>query len=261
MRLFLVFCLGLFVLTSCSGRKQVGGNGNTISAVTENAYPPLNFINDNGESVGLEYDLTNKIAEKLGYRVNWNVAGWDVMIQSVRQGMYDVGMDGISITDERREEVDFSIPYMKIEFVMLVRSDEDRFSSSKELVENSKLKVGSQVGTTTFYTAVDMMGGTPENPGDRVVLFQSFGPSVQALLAGDIDMVITDLISGKGYVNSTGGRVRVLDDEILATEEMAFIFRKGSPLVSKFNDVIEEFRIDGTLDAMVEKWFSIQPMK
>ena len=87
--------------------------GREIVAVTENAYVPLNFADPaTGEGVGLEYDLFNEIAKRLNAKVKWELSSWDVMIQSVRDGQFDVGMDGITINDERKALVDFSDSYL-----------------------------------------------------------------------------------------------------------------------------------------------------
>lgn len=248
----------MLLLASCAKSQNINEQSlsqTPIRAVTENAYPPLNFADAEGKGIGLEYELTNKIAQVLGRSVDWNLASWDVMIQSIRQNMYDVGMDGIAVTPERQEQVDFSVPFLTIRQVMLVRSNENRFTDVKQFLSNPTLKIGAQTGTTNFYVAVDLLGTTPDNPGPRIVLFEHFGSSVQALLSGDVDMVILDEVSSQGYARSTGGRVKSLP-ESLSEEEIAFIFPKGSPLVAEFNSAIESFRADGTLDRMANYWFT-----
>src|SRR5215212_6063139 len=106
--------------------------GRTVKAVTENAYTPLNFADPKtGKGIGLEYDAFNDIAKRLNLKVEWNLSSWDTMIQAVREGQFDVGMDGITITDERKKQVEFSEPYMVSEQYMLVRADESRFQDSQ----------------------------------------------------------------------------------------------------------------------------------
>jgi polar amino acid transport system substrate-binding protein len=85
--------------------------GRTIVAVTENAYTPLNFVDPKtGEGIGWEYDAFNEIAKRLNAKVDWQLSSWDTMIQAVRDGQFDVGMDGITITEERATQIDFSEP-------------------------------------------------------------------------------------------------------------------------------------------------------
>jgi ABC-type amino acid transport substrate-binding protein len=136
--------------------------GRAVNAVTENAYTPLNFIDPvTGEAVGWEYDATNEICRRLNCKVEWDVVSWDAMIQAVKDGQFDVGMDGITINDERKQQVDFSDPYMVSQQFMLVRANEDRFTTATEFAANDDLLIGSQAGTTNFYTAVySVLDGT-----------------------------------------------------------------------------------------------------
>ena len=127
--------------------------GRTVVAVTGNDYTPLNFVDPaTGEAVGWEYDAVNEICRRLNCAVDWQVTAWDTMIAAVQEGQFDVGMDGITITDERKQQVDFSDPYMISQQFMLVRADEDRFTTAEEFAANPDLLIGSQTGTTNFYT-------------------------------------------------------------------------------------------------------------
>src|SRR5690606_24117836 len=102
-----------------------------------------------------------------------------------------VGMDGITITEEREEQIDFSEPYMVSQQFMLVRADEDRISGPESFTEDESLLIGAQAGTTNFYVAVyEVLDGDEANP--RIKLFDTFGASVQALKSGDVDMVLMD---------------------------------------------------------------------
>ena len=77
--------------------------GSTVVAVTDNDYTPLNFVDPlTGEAVGWEYDAVNEICRRLNCTVDWQVTSWDTMITAVQEGQFDVGMDGITITDERQ---------------------------------------------------------------------------------------------------------------------------------------------------------------
>ena len=83
--------------------------GRTVVAVTGNDYTPLNFVDPaSGKSVGWEYDAVNEICRRLNCVVDWQVTAWDTMISAVQEGQFDVGMDGITINDERKQQVDFS---------------------------------------------------------------------------------------------------------------------------------------------------------
>jgi polar amino acid transport system substrate-binding protein len=228
--------------------------GRTVKAVTENAYTPLNFADPaTGEGIGWEYDAFNEIAKRLNLNVEWNLSSWDTMIEAVRQGQFDVGMDGITITDERKTQVDFSEPYMVSEQYMLVRADEDRFTDAASFAADEELLVGAQSGTTNFYVAVyNVLDGDEANP--RIKLFDTFGASVQALKSGDVDLVLMDQTSAAGYMGAEPDAFKIVGAP-LGTEEFGFIFTPGSDLVEPVNAAIQSMKDDGTIEALNRKWF------
>ncbi|MNE22246.1 transporter substrate-binding domain-containing protein [Agrobacterium tumefaciens] len=228
--------------------------GRTVVVVTENAYPPLQFIDPkSGEAIGWEYDAMKEIARRLNFKLEYQNISWDAMIQAVSAGQYDIGMTGISIKDDRKEKVDFSAPYMRSEMFMLVRADEIRFTDAKSFAAFEKGLVGAQAGTTPFYTAVyDVLDGNEQNP--RLRLMETFGASVQALKTGDVDLVLTDGVAGKGYVDAANGTLKLIG-EPLGGDDFGFIFKKGSDLVAPVNAAIAALKADGTFTALDKKWF------
>ena len=228
--------------------------GRTVVAVTENAYTPLNFVDPlTGEAVGWEYEATEEICRRLNCAVDWQLASWDTMIAAVQNGQFEVGMDGITITDERKEQVDFSDPYMVSQQFMLVRADEDRFTTPEEFAADPDLLVGSQSGTTNFYVAVyDILDGDEANP--RIKLFENFGAAVQALITGDVDMVLMDAASSRGYIGANPDELKVVGDA-LGTEEFGYIFIPGSDLVAPFNAALDTMQEDGFLEQLNNRWF------
>ena len=229
-------------------------DGRTVVVVTENAYPPLQFVDpDTGQAIGWEYDAMDEIAERIGIVVEYENVSWDAMIAAVGEGQYDMGMTGITIRDDRAEIVDFSEPYMRSEMVMMVRGDEDRVADAAGFAANGDLLVAAQPGTTPFYVAVyDVLDGDEANP--RIKLFETFGAGVQALRAGDVDLVLTDGTAGEGYVEASDGGLKIVGEK-LGTEDFGFIFPKGSDLVEPMNAAIADMKGDGTIDALNTKWF------
>lgn len=228
--------------------------GAEVVAVTGNDFIPLNFIDPaSGEAVGWEYDAVNEICRRLNCVVDWQVTSWEAMIQAVAEGQFDVGMDGITITEERAQVVDFSAPYMTSQQFMLVRADEERFDTPEAFAGDEELLVGAQAGTTGFYTAVyDILDGDEANP--RIVLLDSFGASVQALISGDVDLVLVDAASGRGYIGANPEKLKIVGDA-LATEEFGFIFTPDSEWVQPFNAAIQTLQADGYDQYLNTKWF------
>ncbi len=227
--------------------------GREIVVVTENAYPPLQFIDSNGDAVGWEYDAMAEIAERLNATVTYENISWDAMIPAVSEGQYDLGMTGITIREDRAEVVDFSDKYMTSEMVMMVRGDEDRFTDAASFAADEDLLMAAQPGTTPFYVGVyDVLDGDEANP--RIKLMETFGATVQALRAGDVDLVLTDGTAGNGYVEASDGGLKIIGEK-LGTEDFGFIFPKGSDLVEPINAAIADMEADGIIDALNTKWF------
>jgi polar amino acid transport system substrate-binding protein len=228
--------------------------GKTVVVVTENAYPPLQFVDPKtGQAIGWEYDAMAAIAQKLNFKPEYQNTSWDAMIQAVSDGQYQIGMTGITIKEERKAKVDFSDAYMRSQQFMLVRGDEKRFADAKTFAAFEAGLVGAQPGTTPFFTAVyDVLDGNEQNP--RIKLFETFGATVQALKVGDVDVVLTDGTAGKGYVDASGGQLKLVGGP-LGTEDFGFIFPKRSELVAPVNAAIAALMADGTLDALNRKWF------
>ena len=237
---------------------QADGNlpnldGQQIVVATENAYPPLQFVNGDGAAVGWEYDAMAEIATRLNATITYENISWDAMIPAVSEAQFDIGMTGITIREDRAEVVDFSDPYMTSEMVMLVRGDEDRFMDAASFAADPDLMMAAQPGTTPFYVGVyDVLDGDEANP--RIQLMETFGATVQALRTGDVDLVLTDGTAGNGYVAASNGALKIVGEK-LGTEDFGFIFPKGSDLVAPINAAIADMRADGTIDALNTKWF------
>jgi polar amino acid transport system substrate-binding protein len=223
--------------------------GIEVTVAMENAYLPFNFIDPvTGEGVGWDYDTVNELGERLNFVPVFEQTSWDGMIVAVSQGQYDMAADGITITEERAEAVDFSLGYIQSLQIILARADEDRFSNGEELAANEELIVGSQPGTTNYDLSVELVGE------ERVQAFDVFGLSVQALLSGDIDAVIIDDVAGQGYIGANEGLLKVVGEPLLS-EELGFIFPKDSELVEAINLGLASMAADGTMDELFEKWF------
>jgi len=170
------------------------------------------------------------------------------MIQAVADGQYDMAADGITITDDRAEIVDFSTGYINIDQRLLVRKDEDRISEIEDIVNNEDLVLGTQTGTTNYETATQYL------PEDRIQAFEQFPFAVQALLAGDVDAVIIDEVAGQGYVGENAEDLKLVGRS-LSSDQLGFIFPKGSDLVDPVNQAINSMKEDGSLEALSTEYF------
>ena len=236
--------------TSSGDLPDLGGR--EITVAVENAYLPFNYVRaDTGEAGGWDYEAIDAMCELLNCVPVYQEAAWEGMIQAVANGQYDMAADGITITDDRKEIVDFSVGYIKIEQRILVRIDEDRFASADELAADTNLIVGTQPGTTNYETAVELVGE------DRIKGFEQFPFAVQALIAGDVDAVLMDETAGQGYIGVNADQIKLVG-ESLSSDELGFIFPKGSDLVESFNAAIAELEANGTMATLAEKYFTDQ---
>lgn len=244
---------GLLLLTVPALAEVPDLGGREVVVVTENAYPPLQFVGKDGTAIGWEYDAMAEIAKRLNIKVTYQNTSWDAMIPAVSDGQFDIGMTGITIKEDRKEKVDFSEPYMRSEMLMIVRGDEARFTDAASFAANPELLVSAQPGTSPFYAAVyDILDGNEDNP--RIIKFETFGAGLEALRAGDVDLTLSDSTAANGYVNASNGGLKIIGAP-LASEDFGFIFPKGSDLVAPINAAIADMKADGTLDALNQKWF------
>jgi polar amino acid transport system substrate-binding protein len=229
--------------------------GRVISSVSSEDYVPFSFVDANSNrAVGFEFELLSEICYRINCQLEHKTAAWDGMIAAVSRSEYDLGHVGITVTDERKEQVDFSDPFVVVEQKLMVRADEARFATAAEFLADAALKFGAQPGTTSYFSASFLVG--EEATADRVVAYDAFAIAVEAVVRGDVDAVVTDAVSGAGFVGANAGQLKLLD-EVINTDPLAFIFPKGSDLVVPFNLALESMRTDGFLAYLENKWFFI----
>jgi polar amino acid transport system substrate-binding protein len=257
--ILLVFVVALSACSSTAAQPEgCLGNGNDalvdlecqeITVAIENAYLPFNYVDvETGEPGGWDYDFINEMCTRLHCAPVYEEAAWEGMIQAVADGQFDMAADGITITSDRAEIVDFSDGYINIEQRLLVRKGEDRFGSIEDLAADDSLILGTQTGTTNYETATQYLSE------DRIKAFEQFPFAVQALVAGDVDAVIIDEVAGQGYLGENADQLELIGPSI-SSDALGFIFPKGSDLVDPVNQVIASMKSDGTLSELNVKYF------
>jgi polar amino acid transport system substrate-binding protein len=222
--------------------------GKDVTVAIENAYIPFNYVRlDNGKAEGWDYDALAELCKRLNCKPVFKEIGWDSMITAVSQGQFDLAADGITITDERAKVVDFSDGYISVDQRVMVAKDSP-IQSADEFKASTKLKLGTQKGTTNYDEAVKMVGDA------RVTAFDTFGDAVQALINKDVDGVVIDDTAGVGYVGVNADKIKLLPEKLIG-QQLGFIFPKGSKLVAPINAALAAMRTDGTLEALAKKWF------
>jgi polar amino acid transport system substrate-binding protein len=256
--LLVLLTLALSACTTAAPTEVTGGTaaeglpdlaGQEVTIAVENAYLPFNYIDPTtGEPAGWDYEVWDEICRQLNCVPVYTVAAWDGMIQAVADGQFDAAADGITITEDRAEIVDFSDGYIAIEQRLLVRNDETRIDSIDDFVADESLRIGTQVGTTNYETAAGILGE------ERVQAFETFPFAVQALIAGEIDAVIIDEVAGMGYLGENADQLKLTGDS-LSSDQLGFIFPKGSELVDPVNQALAAMGASGFLGDVNLKYF------
>lgn len=225
--------------------------GRVITVGVENSYPPFNQINpDTGEAEGWDYDVLRAICELLNCVPEFLTTNWEAIIISVAAGEFDMVADGISITAERQEIVDFSDGYLEVKQTILKRIDDQRFGSYEELLAQEDLLLAQQPGTTQWQLAIDLFGA------ERVIGYESTPICVLAVLSGDLAATIIHSVAGQGWVDSHPEQLMLLPDQLDDPAQLAFLFPKGSELVPAINAALAVLRENGYLEERTRYWFS-----
>jgi polar amino acid transport system substrate-binding protein len=223
-----------------------GGEADTVIVAIENAYPPFNYIDeDTGEAVGWDYDAVREICKRIDCTPEFKEAAWDGIFPAMQAGEYDWLADGVTITDERKEIVDFSIPYVVVGQTLMVRADET--ATMEEIIADESKLISTQLGTTNEIVAKEYF------QEDRISSFEDFPAAVLALKSGDVDAVVIDNLAASGFMEAEPGEYKVVG-QLTSDEELGFVFPPGSELRDKVNQALEEMKADGTLDELNKKW-------
>ena len=260
LRLLLPIVVLALVAAACGSDDDSGGtsdagdlDGRTVTIAVENAYPPYNYIPEGqSDGAGWDYDVWREICNRLNCTAEFVEAVWPDLIIETGQGVFDTAGDGISITEERKDTVAFSDPYMTVEQKLMIRLDEDRYGTVQDFLDNPDARLATQVGTTNELLGSEILA---DFGGDaRIDAFESFPVAVLALINGDVDAVIIDDTAGQGFKGVNADRLKLID-ESLQSDPLGFIYAHDSDLIDPVNQVLKEMADDGFLDAMGFKWF------
>ena len=231
----------LLTLAACGSKgaslKKIQKAGKLVIATSPD-FPPFESL-EGGEVVGIEVDILNKIAEKMGMELDIQQMDFDSVIPGVQAGKFDVGMSGITVTDKRKENVDFSSVYFMAAQAIVVTADSG--ITGKADLEGKKVSV--QTGTT----AEEYCMGN----GYEVLAFTANNDAAAALTAGKVDAWVVDNEVALAMAPELG--LTVLD-EAMTSEPYAFAFQKGSELVAPFNEALDALLADGTVEQIFQQY-------
>ena len=230
----------LFVLAAFAG---CGSSGDKLVMATNASFPPYEFKGDSGEIEGIDAEIAAKIAEKLGMELEIVDTEFGSIIGGVQSGKYDIGMAGMTVTDERKESVNFSDSYATGVQVIIV-PEGSAITGPDDLGD---AMIGVQQDTTGHIYAEDAFGQ------DHVTPYKTGNDAVQALVSGKVEAVIIDNEPAKSYVAANAG-LQILETEYITENYAIAVAKTNTDLLEKINTALAELKADGTIDQIIAKY-------
>ena len=213
----------------------------TVRMGTEGAYPPYNFINDDGEVDGFERELGDKLCEIAGLDCIWVVNDWDSIIPNLVSGNYDTIIAGMSITDERDEVIDFTQEYYP--------SDPSAYMALAGAEVSGDIVAAQSATIQASYIA---------SSGATVVEFASPDETVAAVRSGEVDSVLADRAFLADIVADSNGELVLVGDSVAIGGGVGVGVRESDgELKAALNAAIDAMKADGSLNEIIKRWFEI----
>jgi polar amino acid transport system substrate-binding protein len=212
----------------------------TVRMGTEGAYPPYNFINDAGEVDGFERELGDELCKRAELTCEWVTTDWDSIIPNLQSGNYDTIIAGMSITDERKEVISFTQNYYP--------PSASAYAGLTADVDVAGGVIAAQTGT--------IQAGHVAASGATLLEFATPDETVAAVRNGEADAVFADKEFLAPIVAESGGALVFVGDDVPLGDGVGMGLRQSdTELTAKFDAAIGAMKADGTLNAMITKWF------
>lgn len=217
-----------------------------LTMATNAFFPPYEYY-EGEKIVGIDAEIAEAIAKKLGLELVIDNMEFNSIITAVTTGAADFGLAGMTVTEERLKEVDFSISYASGVQAIVVKEGSAITTVDDLYAEGTTTKIGVQLGTTGDIYASDDFGS------DRVTQYNNGNEAILALQKGDVDCVIIDNEPAKAFVAANEG-LKVLETAYAEEDYAACFAQSNDALCAAVNAAIEELISDGTIDAIIEKY-------
>lgn len=219
------------------------GSGEKLVMATNATFPPYEYV-EGGDYEGIDVEIAGEIATKLGRELEIQDVEFDSIIGGVQSGKYDMGMAGMTVTDERKQSVNFTDSYAS-GIQSIIVPEGSAIASVDDL--SSDTRIGVQQGTTGDIYATDDYGDS------AVTAYKNGADAVQALLTDKIDCVIIDNEPAKSFVEANEG-LKILDTSYAEEDYAICISKDNEELLTQINEALSDLKADGTIDAIIEKY-------
>lgn len=258
MKTTLTFCLaGLLTLTfaGCSSSDKAATSTldkEKLIVGLDDSFAPMGFRDEQGELTGFDVDLANAIGTKLGKEITFQPIDWSMKESELTSGNIDLIWNGYTITPERQEKVDFSIPYLNNKQVIVTLAS----SPIKTKADLAGKKVAAQ-SESSAVTAMEKEADLYASfDGGKAVTFENNNMALMDLDAGRVDAVVADEILLRYYITLKGADKYTILTDNFGDEQYGVGIRKGdTTMVEAFNKAYDELKADGTVKSISEKWF------
>ena len=213
---------------------------------TNATFPPYEY-KDGDDVVGIDAEIAQALADKLGLKVKIVDMDFDSLIASVQSGKIDMSLAGMTVTEERKQNVDFTDSYATGVQVIIVKEDSD-IASADDL--EGKL-IGVQQGTTGHLYCSDDFGE------DNVIPYANGATAVQALLQGKVDCVVIDQEPAKAFVEANEG-LKILETAYTTEDYAAAVSKDNPALTAALNSALQELKDDGTIQGILDKYIKAE---
>lgn len=217
----------------------------------DDTFAPMGFRNEKGEIVGFDIDLANEIASRIGVTLKFQPIDWSMKETELNAGNIDFIWNGYSITEERKEKVAFSKPYLENSQIIVTLADSP---------VNSKVDLaGLSVAVQAESSALDAINAEPEfvKSVKELVEFSTNNEAFNDLEAGRSAALVVDEVLARYYMNQKGEEKYKVLKENFGSEQYGVGLRKDdTELLEKLDAALDEMKSDGTYDKIYSKWFS-----
>jgi len=247
---FIALVMAMLMMVSVFAGCASSKNENVLIMATNAEFPPYEFYDGNAV-VGIDAEIAQAIADKLGMELVIEDMDFDSIITAVQSGKADFGMAGMTVTPERLENVSFTTSYATGIQVVIVKEGSPITTVDDLFVEGTSYAIGVQTGTTgDIYITDDV-----EDYDHTVERFAKGADAVMALENGQLDCVIIDNEPAKAFVANYDD-LSILETEYAVEEYAIAIAKDNTELQAKINAALEELIADGTVQKIIDKYIN-----
>lgn len=255
MKKIIIVLLIILTLTTGSifaqGAKEDSTNGKKTYTMAANCeWPPLEFVDENGEITGFEMELLKELSTATGYNFQPKNVAWDGIFAGLANGAYDGVASGVSVTEERKKTLAFSDPILTVkQSIVVLKNNTDSLTSIQKL---DKKKVGVQIGTTGDILLQD------SGVDVTIMSYDSIALAIEDLINGNLDAVVVDSVVAGEYVitnKAFANKLKISGTSNKNLEPIAMCFNKeNTELVNIVNKGLKQLQESGKMDELKAKW-------